>query len=56
VNESVVQYVVYGGNGRRRLGAFAAKIEAETFADNFERRCWSQGVAVPRSLIMEEAR
>jgi hypothetical protein len=55
VSEAVVQYVVYGGNGHRRLGAFAAKIEAEAFADNFERRCWSQGVAVPRALIIEEA-
>ena len=48
-----VSYIVYGGNGRRRIGAFESRAEAETFAAEFERKCWSQGVAVPPSWIEE---
>jgi len=50
------KYVVYGGNGRRRLGYFGSKSEAEQFASDFERKCWSQGVAVPKSWIEEAAK
>ena len=47
-------YIVYGGNGRRRIGAFESRAEAEQFAADFERKCWSQGVAVPASWIEED--
>jgi hypothetical protein len=52
--EAATKFVVYGGNGRRRLGWLASRAEAEKFAADFERKCWSQGVAVPRSWIEEE--
>jgi hypothetical protein len=47
-------FVVYGGNGRRRLGSFETKYAAEKWAAEFECACWSQGVAVPKSWIEEE--
>ena len=47
-------FVVYGGNGRRRLGSFETKHAAEKWAAEFESACWSQGVAVPKSWIKEE--
>lgn len=52
--EATKKFVVYGGNGHRRLGWMETREAAEQFAADFERKCWSQGVAVPRSLIEEE--
>lgn len=52
--EAAAKFVVYGGNGHRRIGICATRAEAEKFAADFERKCWSQGVNVPRSLIEEE--
>ena len=52
--DGLTKFVVYGGNGRRRLGWLRSREEAEKFAADFERKWWSQGVAVPRSWIEEE--
>lgn len=55
IEDAEKKFVVYGGNGRRRLGWLRTREEAEQFAADFERKCWGQGVAVPRSWIEEEA-
>jgi hypothetical protein len=53
-DEAAAKFVVYGGNGHRRLGRLPTREEAERFAADFKRKCWSQGVAVPRSWIEVE--
>lgn len=52
--EAEMEFVVYGGNGSRRLRGFTTKVQAEKYAADFEQQCWSMGVAVPRSTIQEE--
>jgi len=49
--EAAAKFIVYGGNGHRRLGSFEVRSQAEEFVANFERKCWSQGVPVPPSRI-----
>jgi len=49
------RFVVYGGNGHRRLRWFGTSEEAYQYATKFEAECWSAGVMVPRSQIREEA-
>lgn len=49
------RFVVYGGNGHRRLREFETNEEAYQFATKFEAECWSMGVMVPRSQIREES-
>lgn len=47
------EFVVYGGNGHRRLWSFTTRERAEKYAAEFDQTCWSLGVAVPRSTIEE---
>lgn len=41
------EYIVWGGNGHRRLRSFTNEAEAHEYGRKFDQECWSLGVPVP---------